>query len=94
MPAHVSESHHKRSTNLSLAPDRLRFGQQYAEANQTSLSRVVEELLGALEQAVGPKLDSPAVDPLDGLLVDWPATDKGELRRAQHEARLGGGKRP
>ena len=88
MSAHLSESQRKRSTNLSLAPHRLSFGQQYAEANQTSLSRVVEELLGALEQAVTLRMDSATRDPLDGLLAGWPTSSKQELRRAQHEARL------
>ena len=88
MSAPVPESQRKRSTNLSLAPQRLSFGQQYAEANQTSLSRVVEELLGALEQAVTVRAEPTGKDPLDGLLVGWPTSSKQELRRAQHEARL------
>lgn len=89
MPAPVPESLHKRPANLSLAPDRLRFGQRYAEAHQTSLSQVVEALLGALEQATDLKAGPAAGDPLEGLLADWPPMDKQELRRAQHEARLG-----
>jgi len=88
VPAHVPESQRKRPANLTLAPDRLRFGQQYAQAHQTSLSKVVEELLGALEQTLALKPDPVTKDPLDGLLADWPALDKKDLRRAQHEARL------
>jgi hypothetical protein len=88
MPAHLPELQRKRPANLTLAPDRLRFGQRYAKANQTSLSRVVEELLGALEQTLGPQPDVAVKDPLDGLLAGWPSMEKKELRRAQHEARL------
>jgi hypothetical protein len=88
MSARVPASQRKRSANLSLAPDRFRFGQQYAEANQTSLSRVVEELLGALQQAVTLKAETATRDPLDGLLADWPTSTKHDLRQAQHEARL------
>jgi hypothetical protein len=88
MPAHIPETQRKRPANLTLAPDRLRFGQRYAEANRTSLSRVVEELLGALEQTFAPQPESAVQDPLDGLLVGWPSTEKKDLRRAQHEARL------
>ena len=89
MPVLASDAQRKHPTNLSLAPDRLLFGQNYAAANQTSLSRVVEDLLGALEQAWTQKPEAGAKDPLDGLLVGWPDLDKKELRRAQHEARLG-----
>ena len=78
----------KHPTNLSLAPDRVRFGQQYAAANHTSLSKVVEDLLGSLEQALNQEPRTEAKDPLDGLLSGWPDLDKKELRRAQHEARL------
>ena len=88
MPAHILETQRTRPANLSLAPDRLHFGQRYAEANQTSLSRVVEELLGALERTFAPQPEPAERDPLDGLLVGWPSVDKKELRRAQHEARL------
>jgi len=88
MPAQIPESKRKRPANLTLAPDRLRFGQRYAEANQTSLSRVVEELLGALEQTFAVQPEPEVKDPLDGLLVGWPSMEKKELRRAQHEARL------
>jgi len=88
MPAHIPEPQRKRPANLTIAPDRLRFGQKYAEANHTSLSRVVEELLGALEQTFSPQSGPAAKDPLDGLLVDWPSMEKKDLRRAQHEARL------
>ena len=88
MPAQVPETQRKRPANLTLAPDRLRFGQRYAEAHQMSLSRVVEELLGALEQTFAPQPEPASKDPLDGLLVDWPPIEKKDLRRAQHEARL------
>ncbi|NTV74109.1 MAG: hypothetical protein HGA66_07865 [Holophaga sp.] len=88
MPALLSESNRKRPANLSLAPDTLRFGQEYAEANHTSLSKVVEELLGALEQTLTRHEDSAFPDPLDGLLADWPDDDKKDLRREQHGARL------
>lgn len=88
MPAPLPESKRKRPANLTLAPDRLRFGQQYAEAHQTSLSKVEEELLGALEQTVTLKVEPISRDPLDGLLAEWPVSDKKALRRAQQEARL------
>lgn len=88
MPAPIPESKRKRPANLSLAPDRLRFGQQYAEAHQTSLSQVVEELLGALEQTVSSVPHPSLEDPLDGLLAGWPTFDKRELRQGQHEVRL------
>ena len=90
MPANMPESLRKRPANLTLAPDRLRFGQRYAEANQTSLSRVVEELLGALERTLTPASGPEATlkDPLDGLLAGWPSQDKKELRQAQHQQRL------
>ena len=88
MSAHIPDSQRKRSANLSLALHQLRFGQQYAKANQTSLSRVVEELLGALEKTVVQKAEAAPQDPLDGLLVGWPTSSKQDLRRAQHEARL------
>jgi hypothetical protein len=78
----------RRPANLTLAPDRLRFGQRYAEANHTSLSQVVERLLGALEQTLNMEAEPAAKDPLDGLLAGWPTLDKKDLRRAQHEARL------
>jgi len=89
MPSSIPEPKRKRPANLTLAPDRLRFGQAYAQANQTSLSRVVEELLGALEQALAPQPEPALKDPLDGLLAGWPSLEKQDLRRAQHEARLG-----
>ena len=88
MPASVPKLQRKRPANLSLAADRLRFGQQYAKANQTSLSRVVEDLLGALEQTFAPQPETGVKDPLDGLLVDWPSLEKQDLQQAQHEARL------
>lgn len=88
MPAPVPAPDRKRPANLSLAPDCLRFGKRYAEANQTSLSQVVEELLGALEQTVNLKDEAAARDPLDGLLAGWPTLDKKDLRKAQHEARV------
>jgi len=78
----------KRPANLSLSSERLRFGRQYAKANQTSLSQVVEELLAALESALKARGRTEPLDPLDGLLAGWPDTDKGELRAAQHAARL------
>ncbi len=85
MPALLPQAQRKRSTNLSLAPDRLRFGQRYAETRDTSLSQVVEDLLGALEQSLLAEADSR--DPLDGLLAGWPEEDKKVLRRAQHAGR-------
>ena len=88
MPARVQESQRKRPANLSISPHCLRFGQGYAEANQTSLSQVVEDLLGALEQTMNLGPPSASVDPLDGMLVGWPQLDKKELRRSQQEARL------
>lgn len=89
MPASLPEHRRKRPANLTLTPERLRFGQRYAESQGTSLSRVVEDLLGALERAVGPLPEALMDDPLDGLLVGWPSMDKKELRQAQHEARIG-----
>lgn len=89
MPAPVPEPKRKRPANLSLSPERLRFGQNYAQENQTSLSRVVEDLLIALEQTLAAGTRNPPVeDPLDGLLVGWPQTDKKALRMERHEARL------
>ena len=89
MPAPVPESKRKRPANLSLSPERLCFGQTYAQANRTSLSQVVEDLLGALEQTLAPgSKSSPVEDPLDGLLAGWPLLDKKALRKEQHEARL------
>ena len=78
----------KRPANLSLSSERLRFGRQYAKANQTSLSQVVEELLAALEAALKSTGRTEPPDPLDGLLVGWPEADKHDLRAAQHSARL------
>jgi len=81
----------KRPTNLSLAQTRLAFGHRYAEGMNTSLSQVVNDLLGALEQTVqGQKVNAELAedDPLDGLLAGWPNLDKKVLRKAQHEARL------
>ena len=79
----------KRPTNLSLAPARLAFAHGYAEAHATSLSKLVENLLGALEQVVGGS-ESASMDPLDGILLGSPMAelDKKELRRTRHEARL------
>jgi hypothetical protein len=88
VPALLSKSNRKRPANLSLAPERLRFGQAYAEANHTSLSKVVEELLGALEQVMTRQEDPAPPDPLDGLLAGWPDGEKKDLRREQHGARL------
>jgi hypothetical protein len=88
VPAPILEVQRKRPTNLTLAPDLLRFGQRYAEANQTSLSKVVEELLAALELTFAPQAEPMVKDPLDGLLLGWPSMEKKDLRRAQHEARL------
>ena len=89
MPVLVPRSQRKRPANLTLAPETLRFGQSYAEANHMSLSGVVEALLGALEQTVATRADPVTRDPLDGLLVDWPDLDKKALRASQHQARLG-----
>lgn len=87
MPAPLPQAQRKRSTNLSLAPERLRFGQRYAEIRDTSLSQVVEDLLAALEQSL--QADADQRDPLDGLLAGWPEEDKKSLRRAQHSNRAG-----
>ena len=89
MPVLVPPSQRKRPANLTLAPETLRFGQRYAEANHMSLSGVVEALLSALEQTVATRADPVTRDPLDGLLVGWPDLDKKALRAAQHQARLG-----
>lgn len=91
MPAPIPAPKQKRPTNLSLAPARLAFGHRYAEGLNTSLSQVVDDLLGALEQTVqGRKMNAEPTesDPLDGLLAGWPNLDKKELRKAQHQARL------
>ena len=80
----------KRPTNLSLHPARLAFAHGYAEAHATSLSELVDNLIGALEQVVNaPPLETEP-DPLDGILVGTPMADmdKVELRRLHHEARL------
>ena len=89
MPARVLPAQRKRPANLTLSPDKLQFGQKYAEANQTSLSSVVESLLGALEQTLAMKPDPGGQDPLDGLLAGWPDLDKKALRASQHRGRLG-----
>jgi hypothetical protein len=89
VPVQLPASQRKRPANLTLAPERLQFGQIYAEAHQISLSGLVESLLGALEQTVALKVDPAVKDPLDGLLAGWPNLDKKGLRAAQHEARLG-----
>ena len=88
MPAPLADSQKKRPANLTLAPERLRFGQEYAQSQQTSLSKVVEDLLGALEQSLTTRTETVALDPLDGLLAGWPQPDKKELRAAQQQARL------
>ncbi len=91
MPAPVPAPKQKRPTNLSLTPARLAFGHRYADDLNTSLSQVVDDLLGALEQTVqGRNMNTGLAedDPLDGLLLGWPDLDKKELRKAQHEARL------
>lgn len=91
MPAPLPAPKQKRPTNLSLAPARLAFGHRYADGLNTSLSQVVDDLLGALEQTVqGRNLTTGLAenDPLDGLLAGWPNLDKKELRNAQHKARL------
>ena len=91
MPAAIPTPKKKRPANLSLAPDRLAFGHRYAEGLNTSLSQVVNNLLGALEQTVqGLKVNTELTgnDPLDGLLAEWPDLDKKALRKAQHKARL------
>ena len=74
---------------LSLSVERLQFGQRFAQAHQTSLSQVVEDLLGALEGSLPPGSSaSPSHDPLDGMLAGWPELDKTALRKEQHERRL------
>ncbi len=91
MPAAVPAPKQKRPTNLSLAPARLAFGHRYADGLNTSLSQVVNDLLGALEQTIQGREVSTELDesdPLDGLLAGWPDLDKKELRKAQQEARL------
>ena len=88
MPALLPESERKHPANLSLAPARLAFGHRYAEAHQTSLSQVVDDLLAALEGAVAAEPGDRERDPLDGLLAGWPEVDKKDLRREQHERRL------
>jgi len=85
----MPQARRKRPTNLSLAPARLAFAQGYAEAHATSLSELVESLLGALEQVVqAPATGQP--DPLDGILLSTPLAemDKRALRRARHEDRI------
>jgi len=57
VPVLVPRSQRKRPANLTLAPETLRFGQSYAEANHMSLSGVVEALLGALEQTVATRAE-------------------------------------
>jgi len=80
----------KRPTNLSLASDRLAFAHGYAEAHSTSLSGLVEGLLGALEQVTQANLGTTTPDPLDGMLLGTALAtqDKQALRQARHEARL------
>lgn len=82
----------KRPTNLSLAPDRLAFAHGYAKAHATSLSELVDTLLGALEVVTQAPEIAPSLDPLDGILLSTPMAvlDKRELRRAHHEGRLDG----
>jgi hypothetical protein len=86
----MPQSRRKRPTNLSLAPARLAFAHGYAEAHATSLSELVENLLGALEQVAHPSLKTAVTDPLDGILLGTQLAelDKQALRRARHEARL------
>lgn len=80
----------KRPTNLSLAPARLAFAHGYAKTHATSLSELVESLLGALEQVVRGSVADDEPDLLDGILLGTPLadTDKHALRKAHHEARL------
>jgi hypothetical protein len=85
----MPEPEHKRAANLSLSPSRLAFGHRYAEAHHTSLSQVVNDLLEALENSVTLKASQPGQDPLDGLLAGWPDLDKSDLRKGQHQKRLG-----
>jgi len=89
VPGQVRPSQRKRPAHLTLAPEILRFGRGYAEAHHTSLSGVVEALLGALEQTVATRGDPVTRDPLDGLLVGWPDLDKTALRAFQQQARPG-----
>lgn len=86
----MPQTRRKRPTNLSLAPARLAFAHGYAEAHATSLSELVENLLGALEQVAHPSLKTAVADPLDGILLGTPLAelDKRALRRARHEARI------
>ena len=86
----MPQSRRKRPTNLSLAPARLAFAHGYAEAHATSLSELVDNLLGALEQVTQPSLKTAVSDPLDGMLLDTALAelDKKALRQARHEARL------
>lgn len=88
MPAPRPEPQRKHPANLSLAPARLAFGHRYAEAHQTSLSQVVEDLLAALEHSLAADAPNADPDPLDGLLAGWPDLDKRDLRRGQHGKRL------
>ncbi len=89
MPASLPEQKRKRPANLSLSAERLQFGQRFARAHQTSLSQVVEDLLGALEGSVpSGSIASSSDDPLDGMLAGWPELDKKALRKEQHERRL------
>ena len=83
-------SRRKRATNLSLAPATLAFAHGYAEAHATSLSELVDNLLGALQQVSQPPLEAAASDPLDGMLLGTALAelDKKTLRQARHEARL------
>jgi len=81
----------KRPTNLSLAPARLAFAHGYAEAHSTSISELVENLLGALEQVVQAPRNMETTDPLDGILLGTAMAnlDKKTLRESRHKARLG-----
>ena len=88
MPDTAPDPKRKRPSNLTLAPARLAFGHRYAQANQTSLSQVVNDLLEALEHSVSGQTGSGEPDPLDGLLAGWPELDKKDLRKAQQRDRL------
>lgn len=94
MPATLPAAQKKQPTNLSLSPRSIRIGQKYAEAHQTSLSKVVDELLSALRQGFeggGLSDAGDPGDPLDGLLARSPLAklDKRSMRETAHQARLG-----
>jgi len=88
MPATLPGPKRKRPANLSLAPARLAFGHRYAAAHRTSLSQVVNDLLGALENASALPAEAADPDPLDGMLAGWPELEQRDLRKAQHAQRL------